>query len=42
LDKLVKIWAKFDQIWAKIKILHPPKHSGSYGYGDDASGLKGV
>jgi len=24
---LGKIWIKFDQIWAKIKILHPQKHS---------------
>jgi len=33
-----KIWAKvieFEQIWlAKIKILHPQKHSIFYGYGE--------
>jgi len=34
LDKLDfdTIWVKFDSVWAKIKILHPQKHSISYDY----------
>jgi len=24
------IWVKYDSVWAKIKILHPQKHSISY------------
>jgi len=37
LDKLGNIWVKFYSIWAKIKILHPQKHSISYGCDGDVN-----
>jgi len=30
---LSKIWVNFDEVWAKIKTLHPQKHLNSYSYG---------
>jgi len=30
---LNKFCVKFDSVWAKIKLLHPQKHSISFGYG---------